>query len=244
MRIAVIADIHANYQALEAVLDRIEALRVTMTLCLGDVVGYCANPNECVDLVRDQKIQSVMGNHDACAVGLEEPDGFNPLAKNALFWTREHITEENSLFLMSLPREHHLLDFHLFHGSISNLNRYILGRNDALENFHLLSKHSDGSESGFFGHTHIRTAYSLGTTGVEVEESLELFLSPDKRYLINPGSVGQPRDGDPRAAFLVYDDHNRQVTFYRVAYDIKTCQEKIINAGLPPHHAERLARGR
>jgi predicted phosphodiesterase len=223
MRIAVIADIHANYHALEAVLDRIEALRVTMILCLGDVVGYGANPNKCVDLVRAHNIQSVMGNHDACAVGLEEPDGFNPLAKNALYWTREHLTEENSLFLMGLPRAHHLLEFYLFHGSIDNLNRYILGKQDAQENFLLLAKLPDGPGIGFFGHTHVRTAYSLGATGAEVEESPELFLSPDKRYLINPGSVGQPRDGDPRAAFLVYDDHNRQVTFYRVAYDVNAC---------------------
>ncbi len=244
MRIAVIADIHANYEALEAVLDRIEALRVNKIICLGDIVGYSANPNECVDLVRDKKIKCVMGNHDACAAGLEEPDGFNPLARTALFWTREHLKEENSLFLMTLPREHRVLDFYLFHGSIYNLNRYIMGKNDALENFLLLSKLPGGLGIGFFGHTHIRTAFSLGKAGVEIEEALDLSLSPDKRYLINPGSVGQPRDGDPRATFLVYDDNERRVTFYRVEYDVKACQEKIISAGLPPLHAERLVWGR
>jgi len=244
MRIAVIADIHANYEAFEAVLDRIEALRVNKIVCLGDIVGYGANPNECVDLVRDRKIKSVMGNHDACAAGLEEPDGFNPLARSALFWTRENLKEEKGLFLMTLPRELRVIDFHLFHGSMCNLNRYILGKSDAIENFLLLSKLPGDSVNGFFGHTHVRTVFSIGKAGVETEEALELSLSPDKRYLINPGSVGQPRDGDPRATFLVYDENERRVTFHRVEYDVKACQKKILSAGLPPMHAERLVWGR
>jgi len=244
MRIAVIADIHANYEALEAVLGRISALGANEIICLGDVVGYNANPNECVDFVRHKKIICVLGNHDACAAGLEEPDGFNPLARTALFWTREHLTKENSMFLMTRPRGHLLQDFYLFHGTIFNLHRYLIDRNDALENFLLLSELPGGPRIGFFGHSHIKTAFSLGKAGVEIEETLDLPLSPDKRYLINPGSVGQPRDSDPRAAFLVYDNVDRRVTFYRVKYDVKACQKKILSAGLPPQHAERLAWGR
>lgn len=244
MRIAVIADIHANYEALQAVLDRIAALKVSKIICLGDIVGYGANPNECVDIVRDKKIKCVMGNHDACAAGLEEPDGFNPQAKSALFWTRENLKEEKGLFLMTLPRKHHVHDFHLFHGSIDNLHSYIMCKNDAAETFRVLSELPGGLGIGFFGHTHIKMVFSLGKAGVEIEETLELTLSPDKRYLINPGSVGQPRDGDPRAAFMVYDDTERRVTFYRVEYDVKACQKKILSAGLPPLHAERLAWGR
>ena len=240
MRTAIIADIHANLEALRAVLERTHALNVDELVCLGDIVGYNANPNECVDIIRKERIVSVLGNHDACASGLQEPDTFNPLARKALFWTRDTLTKSNTLLLMNLPRERRMRDFLLFHGSIHDVNRYILHKNDAIDNFRLLAGLPGGLRIGFFGHTHMRTALSDGG----VEESLELSLSPDKRYLISPGSVGQPRDGDPRAAFLVYDDHDRRVAFYRVEYDIKACQDKIIRAGLPLRLAERLEWGR
>ncbi len=240
MRTAVIADIHANLEALRSVLDRIHGLRVDDIVCLGDIVGYNANPNECVDIIRSGKITCIMGNHDASASGIEEPEAFNSLAREALLWTRETLTEINRLFLMNLPREQQVRDFFIFHGSVHNTDRYIRSRNDAIDNFRLLAGLHGALRIGFFGHTHIRTACVKYHGMVSVEESSELSLSKDKQYLINPGSVGQPRDGDPRAAFLVHDSIESTVVFYRVEYDIINCQDKIIRAGLPPRLAERL----
>jgi predicted phosphodiesterase len=243
MRTAVISDIHANLEALQAVLTRIEVLRVDEIVCLGDIVGYNADANECVDIVRTMKIRCVLGNHDACAAGLEEPDGFNPVARRAVLWTRAELTDENSLFLRKLPREQRVGDIFLFHGSIHDTNRYILYMNDAADNFTLLDGMGIFLRVGFFGHTHVRAVLYYYQRAVSVDLASDLKLAEEKRYLINPGSVGQPRDGDPRASFLVYDADDHRVTFNRVEYDVHACQGKIIRAGLPSRLAERLASG-
>ncbi len=245
MRTAVISDIHANIEALTAVLNRIRMLHVDETVCLGDIVGYNANPNECIDIVRNEEIMCILGNHDVAASGLEEPDGFNPLARTAVLWTREHLTSTNREYLIDLQRERSLRDFYLFHGSIHDTNRYILYREDVVDNFSELARLRHSPTIGFFGHTHVMAVlaeqYGIITTSLSRED---LFLERDKKYLINPGSVGQPRDGDPRAAFLVYDDLDSRVTFFRVEYDLRSCQDKIIYAGLPSQLAERLSLGR
>jgi predicted phosphodiesterase len=243
MRIAVIADIHANLEALQAVLQRIHVLKVDEIVCLGDIVGYNTNPNECVDILRKEKILSVLGNHDACAVGLEEPYRFNALAQRALIWTREHLTEVNRSFLLKLLREKTVHGYFLFHGSIHNTNRYILSRDDITDNFQSLAALPGALKLGFFGHTHVRTTFIDLRGVISRELSPNLSISPEKRYLINPGSVGQPRDGDPRAAFLVYNSTDHFIIFHRVEYDIRTCQDKVIRAGLPPQLAERLGEG-
>ncbi|MCK9419047.1 MAG: metallophosphatase family protein [Nitrospirae bacterium] len=243
MRIAVIADIHANLEALQAVLGRIAELAVDEIVCLGDIVGYHANPNECVDIIRSRKIVSVLGNHDACASGLENPYRFNAHAWAAVIWTREHLTEGNRSFLRNLPREMRVHDFYLMHGSIHDTNRYLLSRADAVDNFQLLAGLPGALKLGFFGHTHVGTAFIDHQGSISNDLSSELSLSPGTRYLINPGSVGQPRDDDPRASFLVYDRDERTMLFFRVEYDIKACQDKIVRAGLPPQLAWRLDQG-
>jgi predicted phosphodiesterase len=244
MRTAVLSDIHANLEALTAVLDRMKSLKVDGLVCLGDTVGYNANPNEVLDILRKEKAQCILGNHDACAAGLEEPEGFNPLARAAVLWTREKLTDESRQFLTGLPRERRIRDFFIFHGSIHDTDRYILYRDDAKDNFELLAGLPGQVTVGFFGHTHVRVSlieqHGIISTALAIED---LDLLPGKRYLINPGSVGQPRDGDPRPAFLVYDDRDRRVTFHRVEYDVRACQDKIIAAGLPPRLAERLQWG-
>jgi predicted phosphodiesterase len=244
MRTAVVSDIHANLEALTAVLGRMKSLKVDDIVCLGDSVGYNANPNEVLDILRKEKVTCILGNHDACAAGLEEPDDFNPLARAAVFWTREKLTEENRLFLAGLPRERRIRDFLIFHGSIHDTDRYIFYRDDARDNFQLLAGLPGQLSIGFFGHTHVRVAlieqHGIISTALAPED---LELLPGKRYLINPGSVGQPRDGDPRPAFLVYDDQDLRVTFHHVEYDVRMCQDKIIAAGLPPRLAERLQWG-
>ncbi len=244
MRTAIIADIHANLEALTAALERIKALNVEKIVCLGDLVGYNANPDETIDICRNEKIICVLGNHDVCAAGIEEPENFNAEARTAVLWTREQITAENREFLRKLPRERRVQDFYVFHGSIHDTDRYIMYVDDAAENFRRLAGLSESVSLGFFGHTHVRTVLSLeGDVLSASVSSRGLKLSSEKQYLINPGSVGQPRDGDPRAAFLVYDDQERQITFHNAEYDVRTCQEKIIRAGLPPALAERLSSG-
>ncbi len=247
MRTAVISDIHANLEALTAVLARIEELKADETICLGDMVGYNANPNEVVDILRGLKTRCILGNHDAAAAGLEEPDNFNPVARAAVLWTRDQLTAENREFLRRLPREERVRDFFIFHGAIHDTDSYIFYREDAVENFRLLASLPYSPVLGFFGHTHARTALSELYGAISVSLSLDtedMELSPGKRYLINPGSVGQPRDNDPRASFLVYDGKRRMITFHRVEYDIRRCQDKIIRAGLPPRLAARLDAGR
>lgn len=243
MRIAVIADIHANLEALESVMVRIADLAVDNIVCLGDIVGYNANPNECTDIIRRERIVSVVGNHDVAASGREEPNGFNALAQAAVFWTRKHITPENRLFLLNLPPETRVDDFILVHGSIHDTNRYLLSRDAAADNFRLLAGLPGDLKVGFFGHTHIGMTFSDLQGSISSDHSSELLLSPEMHYLINPGSVGQPRDGDSRASFLVYDNGDHTVRFFRVEYDIKLCQDKIVRAGLPPQLAWRLEHG-
>lgn len=244
MRYAIISDIHSNIEALEAVLTKISGLRVDEILCLGDIVGYGANPNECIDIVRKTGISCIMGNHDVKASGLEEPDNFTPLAREAVLWTREHLTEESKEFLKGLPREMIVDGFVTFHGSIHDTDRYIIDEEDTKDNFSLLEELPDDIKTGFYGHTHAKVVFSLQRGRISLEPEDELKVSPWKRYLINPGSVGQPRDRDPDASFLVYDIFNEKITFYRVSYDIATCQEKIIKAGLPVDLATRLSIGR
>src|ERR1700690_4049535 len=200
MRIAVIADIHANLEALQAVLELIHALDIDEIVCLGDIVGYNANPNECVEIMREKKVACGMGNHDASAAGLEEPVHFNLLARRAVLWTRGVLAEKNRQFLIDLPRERQVHDFFLFHGSIHDTNRYLLSRDDAVENIRLLGGLPGAGMLGFFGHTHVGTAFIDHHGSISSDLSSELSLSSGKRYLINPGSVGQPRDGDPRAS--------------------------------------------
>lgn len=243
MRYAIISDIHSNLEALRVVLDRIASMNVDATFCLGDIVGYNANPNECVEIVRSEGIRCVMGNHDSRAAGLEEPDDFNPMAARAVIWTREQLADENKLFLASLPRELQSSDFVIFHGSIHDTDRYIFTKDDVKENFCRLNELPGPARIGFFGHTHVQTVFVLAGSVLSVEYGDALHIYNDRRYLINPGSVGQPRDGDPRSAFAVYDTKKNVVTFYRAEYDIKTCQNKVIGAGLPTRLAERLALG-
>ena len=243
MRYAIISDIHANLEAFRTVLTQISGLKADKTLCLGDIVGYNANPNECVDIMRSEGITGILGNHDARVAGLETMTNLNPLARRAIAWTIEQLTETNRDFLRGLPRELGIENFFICHGSIHDTNRYILTGKDLIDNFHALEKLPDTPQVGFFGHTHMKAAFSHSRGVVSLELSDDLLLSGKKKFLINPGSVGQPRDGDPRAAFVIYDNKDIRVTFHRIGYDITTTQEKIIKAGLPSKLAERLSLG-
>jgi putative phosphoesterase len=244
MRYAILSDIHANLEALQAVLARIATLGADTIVCLGDLVGYNADPNECVEIVRYERITCIMGNHDAAACGLAEPYDFNPAAREAVLWTRTELTAENSSFLRELQRSLSIDDVVLCHGSINDTNRYIMDDSDIRDNFSMLENLPGQVNACYFGHTHIRAAYTLAGSVIARVLTDNISLYGDRKYLINPGAVGQPRDGDPRAAFLIYDAKARNVTFYRTEYDIAACQAKIIRAGLPARLAQRLALGR
>lgn len=243
VRYAILSDIHANLEAFRSVLGAIARVRPDRTICLGDIVGYNADPNACVDIVRSEGMACVLGNHDAAACGIEEPDAFTPVARQAALWTRGALTEENRAFLRRLPRNLQIGDFVLCHGSVDDTDRYLLYDSDLRDALAVMEGLPGCPELCFFGHTHLQAAYRCSGREIEREGPGAFSLSRGSRYLVNPGGAGQPRDGDPRAAFLLYDGDERRISLLRTAYDIAAAQDKIIRAGLPPRLAERLARG-
>jgi diadenosine tetraphosphatase ApaH/serine/threonine PP2A family protein phosphatase len=186
----------------------------------------------------------VLGNHDSAACGLSEPDTFSPLARHAVLWTRAQLAAPGRAFLQGLPREMGLPDLFLCHGAIHDTDRYLLRLDDLRETFSLMHGLPGSPRTCFHGHTHLQTAFSAEEGTPLREPGDDLRLDGSRRYLINPGAVGQPRDGDPRAAYVVYDPEARLLTYYRLFYDVETAQRKIRRSGLPPLLADRLALGR
>jgi predicted phosphodiesterase len=243
MRYALISDLHANLEALTAVLSEIDTLGIKNIVCLGDLVGYNTSPNECVEIIRERGIRCIMGNHDSRVAGVETPDDFNYQALEALQWTRGVLTKENANFLKKLPRTLFIDErFLIFHGWLNDTDSYIFGARDAMKNFRLLKRYKK-TNLCFFGHTHKSTTYVGMDGAVEINSGKVVKISKKQDYLINPGAVGQPRDRDPRASFAVYDTRESSVTFHKVDYEIQTTVKKIIAAGLSQRLAERLKLG-
>jgi predicted phosphodiesterase len=246
MRLLLISDIHSNIEALEATLKA--APEHDEVINLGDVVGYGASPNEVVARVRALKAQHVRGNHDKACTGVMSTEQFNPIAAIAAYWTRDMLSPVNRKWLANMPPGpiHHqqVNDVQFVHGSPFDEDEYLITPVDAA----FLAPELD-TRITFFGHTHIQGGFALHAAGAEsirlkIASAEEYQLKPDLRYLINPGSVGQPRDGDPRAAFAIYDTDRQVVSFHRVAFDIAAAQKRIIDAELPERLATRLADGR
>lgn len=251
MRILIVSDIHANLEALEACLAAAPAHDRVFNL--GDIVGYGANPNEVTERARALGEVFVRGNHDKACSGVSSLDGFNPIAGLAALWTREILTPENLEFLRAMPHGPiaPLEGLQCVHGSPRDEDEYLLLASDA---YQVLGRSK--VPLTFFGHTHVQCAY-YHQPGLKIshrfvpaypspqgKHAVKMELLEDAVYLINPGSIGQPRDGDPRAAFALYDTEERFVTFHRVPYDIAGAQEKIFAAGLPERLAIRLEEGR
>jgi predicted phosphodiesterase len=245
VRYLILSDIHSNWEALEAVLSAAEGLYEKI-VCLGDLVGYGADPNRVVDWVRANVPVVIRGNHDKACSGLENLEWFNEVARQAALWTLSRLTDENRKYLVSLARGPLVTNgMTLVHGSILDEDEYVVSPREAAEVFPYLE-----GPLTFFGHTHIQGGF------VQSRERLQLIrpqpdkgpqyleIQADETYLLNPGSVGQPRDGDWRSGFLIYDSEDRLIVFYRVEYDLATAQEKIRIAGLPEHLAARLEVGR
>jgi predicted phosphodiesterase len=241
MKYAILGDIHANLEALDAVLKDAKEQGVTHYACTGDVVGYNADPKACLQEIRNLKCKIVQGNHDYYAACNESMELFTPLAQKSIRWTRKQLSILDRKYLRSLPMIVDIESFTIVHSSLSNPQRwnYIFKRKAADANFR-----NQFNPVCFFGHTHVPLAFVKGSSGIEKGFYETLSVKPGFQYLINVGSVGQPRDRNPKAAYVIYDLDEQTITMRRIDYDIKTTQRKIRAAGLPFRNALRLANGR
>ncbi|MBK7046904.1 MAG: metallophosphoesterase family protein [bacterium] len=241
-RIAVISDVHSNLQALTAVLARIDTLAVDGIYCLGDIVGYGARPSQCLDLVRERATASVQGNHDALIADPTLRLDFNIYSLAAVAHNRGLLSTEQLDWLRALPTRLRVDDRTQFvHGAPGDRDRYLVFLDDLQEAATALLE-DDGPGVCFFGHTHHQVLFD-GQNLLRPQPG-DVHVDPSRRVLINPGSVGQPRDGDPRAAFAVYEPAAERVVFHRVEYDIEGARQDILAAGLPRLLADRLLQGR
>ncbi len=248
MRYLIIADMHGNWDALVAVLEDARTRGFDEVLVLGDLVGYGATPNEVVEELGRLEIpyRAIRGNHDKVVSGIDSGLNFNPTALTAARWTTDELTEENLEFVRGLVQGPVQVadDLLICHGSLLDEDEYLLAAVDAAE-----SLHSVDEPLVFFGHTHIPSKFAYreedGQMDVAVLEGDEVVvqLEPGVRYMLNPGSVGQPRDRDPRAAYMIYDSSDQQATLHRIEYPVEQAQERIRGAGLPDILADRLAVG-
>ena len=245
MRALVVSDLHANAESLRAVFSHVRRKKFDSVICLGDFVGYCAEPNQVLDMMRTVKATKlyIRGNHDRVAAGLEEGNGFHQAAKIAAEWTRKHLSAPNRRFLEKLPlgplkRD----DFLLCHGSPENEDEYVFNEVHASRIFD-----STDAPIVLYGHTHLPVIFSVDShgrvRGTAVRGNTFVKLEADRRYLINPGSVGQPRDRNPRASFAIVDSTRMTAQFFRVPYNVAKTQSAILKAGLPPVLANRLKWG-
>ena len=246
MRYLIVSDLHANLEALRAVLAQ-SAGGYDRAICCGDLVGYGADPNPVCDWVRLNAAVVVRGNHDRASTGQDDLEWFNPVARNAAMWTLRTLSRENTGYILGLPRGPLSVDtFQVFHGSPYDEDEYVIAAGEAGQAFSYLE-----TRVAFFGHTHVQGGFIWNQSRVETilrtpahTDSQPLPIDPQCAYMINPGSAGQPRDGDPRAAYAIYDTEAKEVTYRRVLYDVAAAQRKIHAAGLPPILADRLALGR
>ena len=243
MRYAIIADIHANLAAFTAVLDDIERRGGGEEVgCLGDVVGYGPDPHQCIELLCQYKHVCVAGNHDWAAIGKIDTSDFNPDAAAACHWTANQLTPEDKQYLDSLPLVVQRDDFTLVHGSPRDpIWEYLLSTSSAKQNFTYFQ-----SQFCLVGHSHVSLVFECSETGAclvsEFPDGAELTLARN-RLIINPGGVGQPRDGNPKASYAIYDSEARSVTLYRVPYDIGATQARMVEHRLPMRLVIRLSYG-
>lgn len=241
MIIALISDIHANLSALDAVLEKISAEKITTVYCLGDVVGYGPEPSACLKRVTDTCDIILMGNHEYHVLGLVNEQTINPVARQSANWTRAQLSETDLAQLSELDMDAHLADIYLVHASPHTPDqwRYVISEAEAglaFDNF--------DEQVCFYGHSHLPMIFSKSNEGdIHNQIGHDIDLDREKRYLINVGSVGQPRDNDCRAAFVTYDTETGDVMYHRVDYDIERTQRLMREAGLPALLTDRLAVG-
>lgn len=240
MKYAIIADIHGNLDAFQVVLEDIRAQKADHIVCLGDVVGYNAQPKECLDIVRQMNIPCVKGNHDEYCSTDNHLDGFNPHAAEAVHWTREQLNEDDKKWLRELKYSRMAANFTMVHATLDAPERwgYVFDKLAAAASFPY-----QNTQMCFFGHTHVPVAFMRDTV-VRGGTYSKFKVDPAKKYFINVGAVGQPRDNNPKSAYVLYDLDAQTIELRRLDYDIASAQKKILEAGLPERLAERLAFGR
>lgn len=244
MRYLIFSDIHSNFEALEEFLGLKRVRNIDTYLFLGDLVGYGPNPNEVITTFRRMKnIHSVRGNHDKVIADLESSSLFNPAAAFSAEWSKVQITEENLRFLKNIPKGPLVIDHFITicHGATFDEDYYIFSIFEAIESFKFMT-----TSIGFFGHTHFPLVYYLRNEKLDIvplTEDTKIKLDPNTKYLINPGSIGQPRDKNPASSFIIFDSNKREIQFVRYPYEVKKTQKKIREAGLPELLASRLEAG-
>jgi predicted phosphodiesterase len=241
----IVSDLHSNAAALRAVMSHVRRKRFDEIICLGDFVGYGAEPNQVLDTMRKVRAtkRSIRGNRDRVAAGLEDGATFNPTAREAAVWTRDHLSAPNRKFLAGLPVGPLASNgFVICHGSPFDEDEYVFTDYHAA----MVMAHYD-APIVFYGHTHLPAIFSVDAkghlSGALVRSDATFRLDPTSRYLINPGSVGQPRDRNPQSSFALFDSRKRTVRFFRVPYDVAKTQAAILKAGLPEILASRLTFG-
>ena len=241
MRTAILTDIHANLEALTACIAAAEGQKVDRFVCLGDTVGYGADPNAACDLVRSKCEFTVLGNHDAAVAGRMDYSYYYAAAREVLDWTALQLSSENMQWLRGLPYQHP--DGEVFYGHASPRDPQAFEYVFALEQAEDLVLRADKlARLTFIGHSHLQRAFVLGNPVKDVWTE-RLRIDEAKRYLVSIGSCGQPRDYDPRAGYGIWDDQAKVVEFHRVAYNAEKTARKILEAGLSPHFARRLLHG-
>jgi len=242
MRYAILSDIHSNADALSAVLRELDGLDMDVLVCLGDIVGYGPSPNETCDLLRERGCIAIAGNHDEAAVSTDEADSFNSLARAAIAWTRAELTPSNREYLRSLPREYRFDSFAIVHGAPTFHFAYIQDIADAQAAFERVTM-----PVTFIGHTHVAEVYYRDESGRTFHQKLSsggrIDVTPQYRYIVNPGSVGQPRDRNPQASFAYFDDEAGYIEVRRVTYDVMRVRERMERAKLPAQLGDRLSLG-
>ncbi len=248
MRVLIVSDIHSNLEALEKSIEIVQG-KYEKVICLGDLVGYGPDPNDVIKRVRQLTDTVIRGNHDKACCGIMDTEDFNVLAQQATQWTRDQLTPEHLEFLRALPSGPVTINgFQIVHGSPADEDEYIFGPGQALPTLRNLT-----TQVTFFGHTHFQGGFMLTPIGrfqsircgAKAEGCTAILpLEDGARYLVNPGSIGQPRDSDWRAAFAILDEEQRQVEYFRTAYDLPMTQAKMGKAGLPEPLIRRLEFGR
>jgi predicted phosphodiesterase len=248
MRYLILSDIHSNLEALEVCIQRAKQAGYDSVLCCGDLVGYGPNPIEAIDGIRALNPQTVRGNHDRVACGLDEATQFNPHARRAVYWTRSVLPDSYRQYLANLPIGPLSVtdEAQIVHGAVTDEDDYIFTEADADENFLLTKKRIT-----FFGHSHFPVVFasegkgtSVLATSYEFDEFIAVKIDTGRQLFVNPGSVGQPRDGDVRASFAIWDQDRARMEFYRVEYDVERTQNKMRELQLPTYLIDRLAHGR
>lgn len=242
MRYGIFADVHSNLEALDAVIGAYKSETIDKYLCVGDVVGYAANPKECIKKIKALAMITVAGNHDWASVDLFSVDYFNPVARKAIFWTKQNLDDDSRYFLESLKLIYKNEDLTLVHSRLDNPQdfNYMTDSSIAEETFRSLE-----TNICFIGHSHIPGVFMKGP-----DERIHYYaddtfdIKIENKYIVNVGSVGQPRDGNPLACYSIYDTHKKEVQIKRVEYDIQATRKKVIAAGLPMSLGDRLLIGR